>query len=207
MEWDENEDCGWEQMTRNPMHKKDAPDELLTPEECYLAYAANYDSAKPFKELEGDSPEAFDNFIVNEYTEHHTWEVCLVPNIHLYPKKIDGKYYIDVSLGNKVNDYERLIHLALELRKRGVPVIKPVHILERKEGGQLAAIVPTSDAYNIEWVGTAYNMGRVGIDYDYEYACEHKLRTKESRCLPKVKNEELIKEINWFPIREWRLAD
>ena len=195
--WDENEDKGQSQMTSNdyfgfcntlydlldlktrfPIVKSDSP----SPKDYYMAYAANYDSSKPFKELEGDSPEAFDKFFEEGYIEHHTWEVCLAPNIHLYPVKVDGRYYISISFKR----YAQLIHLALELRKHGVPVKKPSFILQEMEGEQRGAIVPDDGKY------------------DYEYASKNRIRFNESRRLPRGVNEEVYREIEWFPIGRWR---
>lgn len=203
--WDKDEDNGWTNMTSNdyfricdclyeildlkskyPMHKKDAPDDILTPKECYMAYAANYGTVKPFLELDGDSPEAFDHFVEKEYTEHHTWEVCLVPNIHLYPEKIDGKFYVSFSFDHK-DDYDSLVHLTLEMHKRGMPIIKPDYVLEGMEGKEFIQITPDGDIF------------------DWRYAESEGIKTCEGRFLPMGNCEELIKEIKWFPTKKWRM--
>ncbi|MGN0438430.1 MAG: hypothetical protein ACI4F4_07890 [Lachnospiraceae bacterium] len=206
LHWDQDKDIGWESMTKNeyfqicndlydllnlkekyPIRKKDAQDETMTPKDYYLAYAAatHYDSAHSFLELEEDSAEAFDDFVENGYTEHHTWEVCLSPNIHLFPEKRNGKIFISVLCS--VDEYDLLIHLCLELRKKGYPIIKPIEVEERMSGEQLVAIVPSGDNFN------------------WQYAWEIGVKTSENRSLPKGDCEELIKEISWFPVGEWKM--
>ncbi len=203
--WDENEDAGRSRMTSNdyfgfcntlydlldlkteyPVKKKGSPDSTLSPKDYYMAYAANYGSSKPFKELDGDSPEAFDKFVTEDDTEHHTWEVCLVPNIHLYPVKYDGRYFISISFDHKVKDYDLLVHLALGLRKHNVPVVKPSYVLQEMSGEQLVAIVPDDG------------------EYDWRYEKESGIKTYEKKRLPVSVSEEIYREIKWFPTRVWQ---
>ncbi len=202
--WDENEDSGWNKMTSNdffgfcntlydlldlkskyPVEKRDLLDGTLSPKDYYMAYSSNYDSSEPFKELDGDSSTAFDKLITEDYTEHHTWEVCLDPNIHLYPIKNDGRFFISIVFDHKAKDYDLLIHLALGLRKHGIPIKKPLYVLQEMSGEQLVAIVPDDGKY------------------DWRYEIENGIETYEKRRLPTGVSEDIYREIEWFPIGVW----
>ena len=120
-----------------------------------MAYAAMYDSVKSFLNLEEDSCEAFRHFVEVGHTEHYIWEVCLVPNIHLYPKLINDRFYLDICFDNKVDNYDKLIHLILEMRKKGYPIIKPKKIEERINPHRLISIRPSKDSFVLikKWKG------------------------------------------------------
>ncbi len=207
LSWDRTEDQGYSRMTSNdyfsfcnhlydvldlkskyPMKRNGNDKEPSSPKEYYLAYAANYCSVKSFLELDGDSAEAFDNYVQNEFWEDHTWEVSQVPDIYLYPEKIDGMYYIAVSFDHKVDDYELMIHLALELRKKGVPVIKPEYIHKKMLGDYQTAILP------------------YGTKYDSEYEEKNDIETVENRRIPFEKINEMKGEVRWYPTPQWKLA-
>ncbi len=201
-EWDKNEGTGWKQMTSNDYFefcnilydlldlktkypiKKDSPDGTMSPKDYYMAYAANYDSSKKFKELDGDSAEAFDKFVTENLTEDHTWEVCLVPNIHLYPRKNNENYFILMSFEHA--KYDLIVHLALEMRKRGVPVMKPSYILREMEGEELFEIVSADGKDN------------------WRYFFENGIEVYEKRRIPEGVSEEIYNEIQWIPLYEWR---
>lgn len=204
IEWDESQDEGWPDMTANdyfeiceclydvleikkkyPVHTNETPDEPLTAKECYMAYSANYDSAYPLLEIDEDSAEEFEEFIEHGRTEHHTWEVCLDPNIHLYPTKVDDKYYVIMTMERE--EYATFVHVVLELRKKGVPVMKPDYIEKKMTGEEWVAIAPWGDNYN------------------WKYQEKLGIRTLEKRLLPRGNCDELINKIQWFPTDGWSL--
>lgn len=202
LNWDGNKDCGWEQMSSKdyfdicnglydllglkdeyPIHRKD--NEPMTSKDYYKAYAAMYSSVKSFIELEETSYEAFKHFVEEGQTEHHTWEVCLTPSIHLYPEIIKGRFFISLCFDH--DDYDKLIHLCLEMKKKGFPIIKPKEIEERMGEERLISIIPEKTSF-------AYRNGR-----------GQKLKFEEHGYLPNGSQEEFVKEIHWFPVGEWNL--
>lgn len=160
----------------------------MTAKDYYRAYAANYGTVAYFLELPENSAEAFEEYVEEGYTEHHTWEVCLTPNIHLYPKKINGKMYIQVSLDSRIDYYATLIHICLELNKMGYPIVKPAEVEKKMSGEQLVAITPYND------------------DYDWHYCKKSGMDNyiDEQRLLPKDAVPELIEAIQWFPVVDWK---
>jgi len=203
MTWDSQNDCGLEKMSSRdyfdicnslydllglkdeyPVSRKD--NETMTSKDYYMAYAAMYGSVKRFLNLEEDSCEAFKHFVEEGGTEHHTWEVCLVPNIHLYPTLINDRFFIDLSFDHKVDDYDKLIHLILEMRKKGYPMIKPKEIEERMNPRRLIRIRPSK---------VSFDSGLEGKE----------LHLEENGYLPEGNQEDFIKEIHWFPVGEWNM--
>lgn len=202
--WDSLKDCGWEQMSSNdyfeicnglydllglkdeyPVHRND--NEPMTAKDYYVAYSGMYDSVKSFLDLEENSYDEFKHFVEEGQTEHHTWEVCLTPNIHLYPQVINDRFFIELCFDHKVDDYDKLIHLCLEMRKKGFPIAKPKKIEERMDNKRLIRINPSK------------------TNFDSRYERGQKLRLNEVGYLPEGKQEEFVKEIHWFPVGEWKM--
>ena len=202
--WDAEKDCGLEQMSskdyfeicnglydllglkdKYPVHRKD--NGPMTSKEYYMAYAAMYESVKSFLELDETSYKAFKNFVENGHTEHHTWEVCLNPNIHLYPELINDRFFISLSFDHKVDDYDKLIHLCLEMKKKGFPIMKPKKIEERMGGKRLISIQPQK------------------ARFDHREASSQRLNIEEHGFLPKGNQDAFVKEIHWFPVGEWNM--
>lgn len=200
--WDTENDSGWEKMSSNdyfemcnelydllglkeefPMHRKD--DVPMSSKDYYRAYAAMYGSVKPFLELEETSYDEFRRFVEEDQTEHHTWEVCLVPNIHLYPQIINDRFFISLTLEYGVGDYDKLVHLCLEMRKKGFPIVKPEEIEYRMNEKRLIAICPKK------------------TNFDSRYARSQNLKLEERGCMPETDQEEFVKEVHWFPVGEW----
>ena len=153
-----------------------------------MAYAADYAASKKLLELDGDDAEAFEAYVKSVILDDHEWEVVLVPSIiHLRPILDDGKFAIELIIYSIKGNYDQLVHLALGLRKMGVPVKKPVGIEEKISGEQFVRIVPLDDSYY------------------YEYEEHIWLKADESAQLPLKNNEALIKEIDWFPVGAWHL--
>ncbi len=148
----------------------------------YRAYAANYNSADKFLSLDEESPDAFDKFVSSDKNyDHHIWEVCLAPRVHLYPQKEKGEYYLYLESYHN-EEYSFIIHLVLEMKKMGYPMIKPQFIEEKQSGEELIRIIPYGD------------------NFDSRYAFHHGISTTDRRMLPRKYSEELIKKIEWFPI-------
>lgn len=202
--WDAEKECGWDQMSSRdyfeicnglyellglkdeyPVHKKDNSPVSL--KDYYMAYAAMYSSVKSFINLEETSCEEFRRFVEEEQTEHHTWEVCLSPDIHLYPMLINDRFFIYLFFDHKVDDYDKLIHLCLEMRKKGFPMMKPKEIEERMGEKRLIRINPSKTVF------------------DSEYAWSQNINLEENGKLPEGRQEEFVREIHWFPVGEWKL--
>ncbi len=183
-----NEDIKSEDIKKADIKGSNITDYNMTAKNYYRAYAANYGTVTAFWKLPENSAEAFEEFVEHGFTEHHTWEVCLTPNIHLYPEKIDGKMYINVSLDSKIDYYETLLHICLELKKLGYPIVKPVEVEKKMSGEQLVAITPYNN--NFDW-----NYSKKSGIYNL---------IDEQRKLPKAVVSELIEKIQWFPVGDWK---
>ncbi len=210
LEWEVGEENGWEEMTANdylracdslyelmgikekyPIRLKDDEERQITPKDCFMAYsgAIHYSPVQRFLDLDGDSPEAFRDFVLENFHDHD-WDAVLMHDIRLVPEiSIDDKYYLRLSFRHEENDYPLLIHLLLELRRRGFPVLKRADIEELMAGNKKISIKPQGD------------------DYDWKYEYDHKIKTSDFRFLPKVRSQALIKKIRWFPTGEWSMLD
>lgn len=202
--WDRYSDIGWSHMSSKDYfdicnglydilglkieYPVKNPDEM-TPKKYYMAYAAMCGSVRRFLELEETSVEAFEKFVTEDQTEHHTWEVCLVPNIHLYPRRVNGKMYVFLSFDHKVDDYEKLVHLCLEMKKKGFPILKPSEVEERMDGKRYIWIKPEVNSH----------------DYGNERKTDMALEIHESGMLPEDCPQDFIDEITWFPTNIWSL--
>lgn len=157
-----------------------------TPKKIYKTYAACYSETDQLLELIDDSAEEFDRYLSSGYISHHVWEMCLVPNIHLYPQKINNQYFLRIAF-EELKDYGLNIHLELIMKEHGFPIIKNTSIEETLSGDYFISILPYGD------------------NYDSRYAFDHKIYTNDHRWLPDEECDALIKEIDWFPITtDWR---
>lgn len=205
--WDKNEEIGWPVMTsgdyfricdtlydlldlktKYPIIKRMADGVPVPPREYYKVYGDNYSSSESLLQLDERSGDAFLDYVRDNKGDHHVWAVCQVPYIHLYPVISRNKLYVSLSFDHKTDEYALLVHLALELRKKGLPVLKPTEIEERMSGKQMVEILPYDDKF------------------DWEYSCQAGIKTSESRRLPMPCCAELIKEIQWFPTKNWAAA-
>lgn len=206
--WDPGEDPGWTGMTVDdylnicdclydllnlkvdyPVCRKNSSREPLTPLDYYQAYSAYYSSVKAFLNLDSHSKEAFFEFISRGTADPHTWDVCLVPSIHLCPQIINGKIFLSMIFDHKFTQYDLLIHLTLEFRKRGIPIVKPKVIEDMLSGELLFEITPYGD------------------HFDWRYAEASGIKITDNRRLPLTSCEELVREIRWFPTKKWFPAD
>ncbi len=205
-EWDDLEDVGWEKMTANdyfrmceslydilglkekyPLKKKDNPNEPFTPKEYFMAYSAaiHYGPTSELLELEGDSPDAFRDFAAEGFRDH-TWDACEMNRIRLTPILFLDKIYIQTHFDYEEGDYPLLIHLQLELRKKGYPILKRTGYMS---GKKKISITPYGD------------------DFDWRYVFDNNIKTEGSRSLPRKRCKTLIKRVKWFPTGEWTMAD
>lgn len=103
--------------------------EFKEAKDYYLAYCASHYSIKRIFELDEDDPKQFRDYIENGTMESHRWDVCLAPIVTMKPViKENGKIVLFISLNDE--NYKNLLHICLELRKRGVPVARPTQILQ-----------------------------------------------------------------------------
>ena len=167
--WDKGEDVGWRQMTANdyfricdslydllgykekcPIERKDGSNQPITPKEYFMMYAwaLHYHTSKALLELDGDSAEAFKELVASEFTDPHTWDAGMSHDVLLVPKLIGEKIYINLYLDHEITEYDQLIHLLLELRRQGFPVLKRTDIEELMSGNDLISIVPKVDSFD-----------------------------------------------------------
>ncbi len=199
--WDASKDIGLKAMTTGDYFRccdilyellglKDKfplKDKNPSPKYCYKAYSDGRDSGSNcirFRDLDQESPEEFERWVDAGMYEDHVWEFCQVPLMFLIPKKIKGSwfYYLNIYRLSQ-GEYGQLIHLELELRKRGFPVLKSLELEKKVLGKQLIKIIPHGD----EW--------------DWRYAEKNGIKTEDSDFLPSDAPEELIRKIEWFPLK------
>ena len=157
-----------------------------TPRDCYKAYSDGRDGGwnrLRLRDIDETSVEIFEKWMEENIHEEHAWEFCFVPSMYLRPVKDNGKYYYSLTFYNMDwTEYGELIHLELELKKRGFPVLKSEWVEDKITGNQLIGIVPMGD----EW--------------DFRYARRHNIQTEDFVILPNDASEEFIKKVEWFPI-------
>ncbi len=103
--------------------------------------------------------------------------------------KMKKQWHIEnVSLDSKIDYYETLLHICLELKKLGYPIVKPVEVEKKMSGEQLVAITPYNN--NFDW-----NYSKKSGIYNL---------IDEQRKLPKAVVSELIEKIQWFPVGDWK---
>lgn len=159
-----------------------------TPKECYEMYSDGRDYGKDgvrLRDLDENSPEAFEEWLDSGFYEHHTWEFCCDPLVQLTPVREGRFFYFALSfhyMGR--GEYGKLIHLELAMRHKGLPVRKSSRIVKKILGQQTLFISPHGDYFD-----TYHN----GVRFD------------ETRILPEIYDKKLLEEIQWFPVGEWRL--